>query len=321
MALDQAAFRGIFVIVVTPFDETGALDEAALERTLEFCFTAGVAGVVATANASEAGYLTEAERKRVAEVVVAGASGRAAAIVGVSAAHARISAEFAVHAEKAGADAIMAMPPTFHPPTRAEIIAFYRALGGACSLPLVLQNAIGPGATPMPAEFLVEIAHAVPTARFVKEETHYPAQLTADILRLGGDRILGVMGGRAGRTLMEEARVGICGTMPACEFADVHVALWNAIDAGDETLSRTIFRHLLPLIDFETSYGIPLCKEVLKARGVIPTATWRQTGLRPLDATALAEMDTLLAGVADFMHPDLRCSPRPTAGRPARTGR
>ena len=128
-----------------------------------------------------------------------------------------------------------------------------------------------------------------------------------------GERILGVMGGRAGRTLMEEARVGICGTMPACEFADLHVALWNAIEAGDTARSRAIFRHLLPLIDFETSYGIPLCKAVLKARGVIPSATWRQTGYRPLDATALAEMDTLLAGAAEFMHPDLRYTPRAAA--------
>lgn len=313
MALDQAAFRGIYVIVVTPFDDSGALDEAALESTLDFCFTAGVAGVVATANASEVGYLTETERKRVAEITVARARGRAASVVGVSAAHARISAEFAAHAEKVGADAIMAMPPTFHGPTRAEIMAFYKDLGRASALPLILQNAMGPGATPMPAEFVVELANAVPTARFVKEETAYPAQLTADILRLGGERILGVMGGRAGRTLMEEARVGICGTMPACEFADLHVALWNAIEAGDTARSRAIFRHLLPLIDFETSYGIPLCKAVLKARGVIPSATWRQTGYRPLDATALAEMDTLLAGAAEFMHPDLRYTPRAAA--------
>ena len=38
---------------------------------------------------------------------------------------------------------------------------------------------------------------------------------------------------KAGKTLMEEVRHGVDGTMPACEIADVHVAIWNAVEAGD----------------------------------------------------------------------------------------
>ncbi len=46
------------------------------------------------------------------------------------------------------------------------------------------------------------------------------------------------MGGKAGKTLMEEVRHGVSGTMPACEIADVHVALWNAIEAKDDKRAR-----------------------------------------------------------------------------------
>jgi dihydrodipicolinate synthase/N-acetylneuraminate lyase len=301
--LDHSTFRGIYVIVVTPFTEALEVDEPALHSTLDFCLAAGVHGVVSTANASEVGYLSESERRRAAEIVVGAARGKVPAIVGVSSSHYRLSADFARHAESIGADAVMAMPPTFHMATVQETRNFYRELAASTRLPIVLQNGFGPGATPMSAQLIAELVDELPTARFVKEETAYPAQLTGDIIRLAGERLLGVMGGRAGRTLMEEVRHGICGTMPACEIADVHVALWNAIESGDDRRARGIFQRLLPLLDFEGSYGMPLMKEVLRMRGVIPTAAWRQTGYRSLDDAAREEAMAILDDLAEFMLP------------------
>ena len=46
-------FRGVFVIVVTPFDEKGRLDEESLRAVVDFCIEAGVHGLVTPANASE----------------------------------------------------------------------------------------------------------------------------------------------------------------------------------------------------------------------------------------------------------------------------
>ena len=301
--LDRTNFRGIYVIVTTPFTDALEIDEPGLRRTLKFCFDAGVHGVVSTANASEVGYLSEAERRRVAEIVVVESRGKCPAIVGVSTSHYRLSKPLARHAEEIGADGVMAMPPTFHTATPAEVKTFYRELAAATKLPIVLQNAAGPGATPMGAQFIAELTAELPTARFVKEETAYPAQLAGDILRLAGERLEGVMGGRGGRTIMEEVRHGMCGTMPACEIADVHVALWRAIEAKDEVKARRIFQSLLPLIDFEGSYGMPMMKEVLKMRGVIDAAAWRQTGYRSLDAAALEEAATIMDGLADYMLP------------------
>ena len=109
------------------------------------------------------------------------------------------------------------------------------------------------------------------------------------------------MGGRAGKTFMEELRHGVSGTMPACEIADVHVALWNAVEAGNDKLARQIFRHLLPLIDLEGSYGMPLMKQVLKMRGVIPHAGVRQSGFRPLDEKAIEEVSAVLEDLQPWM--------------------
>jgi 4-hydroxy-tetrahydrodipicolinate synthase len=301
--LDGAAFRGIFVIVTTPFTDALEVDEAALRATVRFCREAKVHGLVANAIASEGGYLSEAERLRVAEIVVEEAAGAVPVVVGVSSSHHRISATYARHAEQVGAAAIMSLPPTFHPPTLAEIRTFYRELAAATALPIILQNAIGPGATPMSPQLLAELVNQLPNAPFVKEETAYPAQVTGELIALAGPRLRGVMGGKAGKTLMEELRHGMCGTMPACEVADVHVALWSAIEAGEDARARHIFRLLLPLLDLEGNYGAPLMKEVLKLRGIIPGAAVRQTGLRPLDDHARAELRLVLADLAELMLP------------------
>jgi 4-hydroxy-tetrahydrodipicolinate synthase len=301
--MDRNSFRGIYVIVVTPFTETFELDEAGLRRTLEFSLAAGVHGVVANALASEGGYLSETERKRAAGIVVDTVRGKVPAIVAVSAPHYRIAADYARHAESIGADAIMALPPILHPATIADIKAYYRAVSEATSLPLVLQNAMGPGATTMSAALLAELVNELPNARFVKEESGYPAQTTGEIIRLAGPKLEGVMGGRAGKTFMEELRHGVSGTMPACEIADVHVALWNAIEAGDNARARGIFQRLLPLLDLEASYGMPLMKEVLKMRGVIGSAAVRQAGYRPLDDHARQEAATIMDDLKEFMLP------------------
>lgn len=301
--LDRTTFRGIFVIVVTPFTESFELDEPGLRRTLDFCLEAKVHGVVANALASEGGYLSEAERKRAAEIVVTRVRGKVPAIVAVSAPHYRIAADYARHAEAIGADAIMALPPILHPATVGDIKTYYRELSKAASLPLVLQNAMGPGATTMSAALLAELVDELPNARFVKEESGYPAQTTGDILRLAGDKLLGVMGGRAGKTFMEELRHGVSGTMPACEIADVHVALWNAVEAGETHRARSIFQRLLPLLDLEATYGMPLMKEVLKMRGIIDYAAVRQSGYRPLDDHAREEAATIMDELRDLMLP------------------
>jgi hypothetical protein len=54
---------------------------------------------------------------------------------------------------------------------------------------------------------------------------------------------------------------------------------------------------------------MPLAKEVLKMRGVITHAGWRQTGCRALDAHARAEVAALLDDAAAFMLPGYRHAP------------
>ncbi|WP_226781383.1 dihydrodipicolinate synthase family protein [Oceaniglobus trochenteri] len=297
-------YKGIYTILLTPFDNELCIDEVGLRRVIRFNLDCGVNGLVANANASEVGYLSDAERRRVAEISVEGCKGHCPVVVGVSTAHAVLSAGLARHAADIGADAVMAMPPTYHPATQDEIIGYYCRLGDATDLPIVLQNAVGLGMTPMSPDLIGRIMDEVPTVTMMKEETTWPALTMGAVLAADHPRLVGIMGGRGGKTFMEELRHGACGTMPACQYADVHMALWRAVERQDMETAGEIFRRLLPLLDFEMSYGMPLYKTMLKARGLIRHATWRQTGFRDLDRHALAELAALLDAVAPYTHPD-----------------
>ena len=69
-------WRGVFPIVVTPFTKSYELDEKGLRSLVGFCLRAGVQGVVGPANASEFSTLSDDERKRWLEIVVAETGGQ-----------------------------------------------------------------------------------------------------------------------------------------------------------------------------------------------------------------------------------------------------
>src|SRR5215207_8644232 len=125
-AADRAGrFRGVFAIPPTPFDDAGNVDEGSLRRCVDFCVTAGSHGIVAPVNASESIALTDAERLRVAEVLVEQAARRLPVVIGVSGISTAASVLYARHAARLGADAVIAMPPYVRHAPADEIFDFY----------------------------------------------------------------------------------------------------------------------------------------------------------------------------------------------------
>lgn len=285
---------GVFVIVPTPFHEDLTLDLDGLREIVRFCIAAGAHGVVAPANASEQPYLSDEERRLVTRTVIEEGHGRVTTIAGVTAPTRLIAAGLARDAEAMGADALMAMPPNMQRASEAEIREYYRAIDEAGSLPIFLQNWNGPGGTPMSVALMADLLRSLPDVRFVKEETEFASVMMTAIAEEAGPALEGVMGGKAGRHLLDEYRRGACGTMPACEVADAHVALWTALESGNRAKAREIYRLLLPLLMFETGYGTAVYKEVLRRRGVIRCSAIRQSGGKQLDRQAMEDLTEIL---------------------------
>ena len=296
---DAAQWRGVFTIPCTPFDDTGALDLASLRSEIAFCLDAGAHGIVAPVAASEAWTLTDEERRMVAEVLVETVAGRIPVVVGVSAGSAEASVAFARHAAAIGADAVIALPPSGPPASLESVHAAFQRLAEAVDLPIIVQNIDPPFGTRLPPAFVVRLVRELPNVMWVKEETMPPGHAISAELALAGPGLRGVMGGLAGRYLLDEFRRGARGMMPACEATDVHVAIWEALDAGDERRARALFTRLLPLLNFEAR-TLGVCKAVLVRRGVIASDYMRQHAGNPLDELDRRELDLILDDLRDL---------------------
>jgi 4-hydroxy-tetrahydrodipicolinate synthase len=224
-------------------------------------------------------------------------------IAGVTAPTRTIAAGLAREAEAMGADALLAMPPSGQRATEDEIREYYAAIDEAGRLPIFLQNFNGAGGTPMSPGLMTRLLRELPDVRFVKEETEFPPAMMTRTIEMAGPALEGIMGGKAGRQLIDEYARGSCGTMPACDVCDVHVALWRALEGGDTRRAREVYRALGPMLMFSAGYGPAVYKEVLRRRGVIECAAVRETGGRVLDRYALTELTAILDDLAPLLHP------------------
>jgi 4-hydroxy-tetrahydrodipicolinate synthase len=232
---------------------------------------------------------------RVTDVLVEQAGGRLPVIVGVSGVSTAAAILYATRARDVGAAAVMAMPPYVKHAPAEEIVEFYTAVARAAApLAVWVQDYVGPIGTPMAPSLLVRLLREIPGVSYLKEETAYAPQVMSAVKDLAGPTLRGMMGGMAGRYLLEEVRRGACGTMPACEVADAHVRVWAAIERGDEAEARRLHTLLLPLLNFEAMYSFTVYKEVLLRRGVIASARTRVPGAGRLDAENQRELDMLL---------------------------
>ena len=300
--------RGLFAIPVTPFTDDGVLDEGSLRRLIAFCVEAGSHGIVTPVNASEFTTLTDDERVRVTRISIeenerAGGRGRVPVVTGVGGRTTDDCVRFAKIAQDSGADAVIAMPP-YDPPIAAQdeqgLFDFYAALAGSVSIPVYVQNherigpldKPGPG-TSMTPELLARMCREIDGVQYIKEESANTGYKITRTLELAGDSCRGIMGGKAGRYLLDEYRRGACGTMPACESADVHAQLWNTLDAGNEPGARLLFKELLPLLNYEALFGTAVYKEVMYRRRIIASPYKRLAGLT-LDRYDHEELDRIL---------------------------
>src|ERR687888_1714026 len=133
-------FEGIIPAVTTPFDASGAVDEAALERNVSAYLDAGVHGLVANGTMGEAGSLSAAERRTVVAAVASAAGGRVPVIAGVSAGTPSAAIAFAADAAEAGATALMMLPPPRYRADDDEGEAYFRAVTEAAGPPLMAYN-------------------------------------------------------------------------------------------------------------------------------------------------------------------------------------
>ena len=134
-------FHGILPALITPFTEDGAaVDDDALAAIVDRLVGAGVGGLVPGGSTGEFTTLTHAERRQVIDVTVEAAAGRVPVVAGTGALSTRETIELSVHAERAGAAAVMVVPPFYEALGWRELLAHYTAVAEAIAIPIMYYN-------------------------------------------------------------------------------------------------------------------------------------------------------------------------------------
>jgi len=119
---------GLVAAVMTAFDETGEVDLSVIPKQQAYLDETGVKWVFVGGTTGESLSLTLAERKSLTERWLATGTN---VITHCGAESLKDARELAMHAAKAGAKAVAAMPPTFFKPANAKALAM--TLARVCS--------------------------------------------------------------------------------------------------------------------------------------------------------------------------------------------
>jgi len=287
----NGTMKGIFPILLTPFDDDGRIDEESLRSEVEFNLAAGVHGL-GLALGSELLKMTEEERQRVTKIVVDQVRGRVPVVVNTGAQSNVVAALYSRQAEELGASAVMCMPPSMGV-SGSEMRSYFKAISDAVRVPVWIQDTTY---VVVPAGVIRQIAEESERVRYAKiESAPNPLKVQEAVQQAG--HLITVFGGSAGTYFVEELARGGVGTMPWPSTPEVFVKIWNRWQAGDKDGARETFeRELLPILRVSSTgvrLGHTINKEILKRRGVIKSAHVRAPS-DPLDALAEHELSETL---------------------------
>src|SRR6202158_5050398 len=141
----DGTMRGIYPILLTPFDAQERIDEDSLRGEVDFVIEAGVHGI-GLAMGSEILKLTEPERTQLITVVVDQVQGRVPVVVNTGAQASLTAALYSRQAQDLGAAAVMCMPPSLA--SGSETRSYFCAISDVLSVPVFIQDT---QTTPVPA--------------------------------------------------------------------------------------------------------------------------------------------------------------------------
>jgi 4-hydroxy-tetrahydrodipicolinate synthase len=266
-------FRGLGTALITPFTSSGALDESALERFVDWQITEGVNFLVPCGTTGENPTLTAEEHRRVVELTVKAANGRVPVLAGAGSNSTARAVALAEEAVDLGADGILTITPYYNKPTPDGLLRHFGAQAEAVEkkksgFPMIMYNVPGRTGLNMTADTTLRMAREIPNVIGVKEASGNMEQ----ILSILCDRSEGflVLSGDDAWTLPLLA-VGAEGVISVASN-EVPRLMRQMVDQRDVA----IHNRLLPLLtgNFIESNPGP-AKAALKMMGVLESDTVR----------------------------------------------
>jgi 2-keto-3-deoxy-L-arabinonate dehydratase len=288
--------EGVLPILHTPFSNNDEIDQDSLQREIDWAFDLGVQGVC-SAMVSEILLLTTSERNDFNRLIVKMTNDRGVVVASVGAESTKQAVEFAKSAEASGCGAIMAIPPISTALPQDALWQYFGSLAKAVAVPLIVQDASSYVGASIPTSFYVRLLDEFGPEKILFKPEGAPVGPNISDLRDSSDRRAQMFDGSGGNLLIDAFRRGVIGTMPGVDLLDGIVALWNALQSGDETTAYRIYFPICGLVALELQAGLDgflaIEKYLMVKRGLFAADHRRLPNSWSLDSETQQEVDRL----------------------------
>jgi 4-hydroxy-tetrahydrodipicolinate synthase len=259
---------GVGTALVTPFTQTGALDEAGVRRLARRQIDAGIHFLCPCGTTGESPTLSDAEKLRIVEILVDEAKGQVPIVAGAGGYDTREVIHLARELEKRGAAGLLSVTPYYNKPTQEGLYQHYKAIAESTRLPIIVYNVPGRTGVNVEVATVVRLA-AIPNIAAVKEASGNVTQMAemcravpSDFIVLSGDDALTL-------PLMAVGGHGII-SVASNEIPAEMVQMVEAAERNDFRAAREIHKRILPLmqINFVESNPVPV-KAAMAAMGLL----------------------------------------------------
>ncbi len=247
--------------MVTPFDDSGDVDEAAHRAEVRFLVgEAGVPGVAVCGSTGEGQTVTTDETRRITGATVEEAGGRAAVITGVITNSTRMAIERGKAVADLGVAALQVTPVHYlFRPDDDSSLRHFDSIAQATGLPVIIYNVV-PWSYLSP-DALCRILRETDGVIGVKQSAEDMKAL-ADLLFLAEQietpkdiRILSAVDALLYPSFQLGAHGAIAAILTAAPKACVD--LWDAVERGDQERALQMHKRLLPLWDAMWGPNLP----------------------------------------------------------------
>ena len=293
-ASDPDAVRGAITPLITPFDEDGAVDLAAIGRLIDWQLERGTHGISVGGSTGEPTSQTVDERIAVMRAAVTAIDDRVPFLPGTGTALMDETLALTAEAERLGAAAALVVTPYYSRAQQDGLYAWYaRVAQEFPDLPIIAYNVPVRAAVDLAPATLARLRRDFDNIVGVKETTrdfehvsYVLDQCGTDFIALSGIELLCYpmlcLGGRGHLSCVANFAPG-----PVAE-------LYDAFVAGDQERARELHYALHPLVDaaFAETNPVP-AKWAMHRLGLLESAKAREP-LAPLSEAAVARVTELL---------------------------
>lgn len=264
----RSKLRGVIAFPVTPFNADLSLDAAGLRENLAHLLKQPMTAVVAAGGTGELYSLTPEEQLHVVRTVVEEVDGKAPVIAGVGF-NTEIAIALAKQSERAGANAILALPPYYPNADETGLLEYYAAIGAATRLPLFVYSRDWVNPSP---EWVERLAAKAPTLIAWKDGQGDIRRYQQIMNRLG-DRLYWI-GGAGDDCVPAYYSIGIrtYTSSIATVAPKLSVELHKVASDGDSArLSELMKQYVIPLYALRArrrGYEVTVMKEMMNIAGL-----------------------------------------------------